>query len=110
MAVTKNLQMVFAMEDGSKITYSLADPREDITRVQVETVMNTLQVRTNDRHIEVTRLPNLPPDMFRFPMLDTFTLIATVQHCKHESQNQDNTLRKLGDDSLDIRRILESLL
>ncbi|MDQ0202581.1 DUF2922 domain-containing protein [Pectinatus haikarae] len=40
MAVTKNLQMVFALADGKKLTYNLTDPKDDVTKAQVETVMN----------------------------------------------------------------------
>ncbi|WP_196594253.1 DUF2922 domain-containing protein [Pectinatus sottacetonis] len=42
MAVTKKLQMVFALADGKKLTYSLPDPKDDITKDGVDAVMNEM--------------------------------------------------------------------
>lgn len=42
MAVTKNLQMVFTLADGKKLTYNLADPKDDVTRAQVESTMTNM--------------------------------------------------------------------
>ena len=42
MAATKKLQMVFALEDGKKLTYSLSEPKDGITKAEVEAAMNSM--------------------------------------------------------------------
>ncbi len=42
MAATKKLQMVFALADGKQLTYSLTDPKEGITKAEVEAAMNNM--------------------------------------------------------------------
>ncbi|MDO4179590.1 MAG: DUF2922 domain-containing protein [Phascolarctobacterium sp.] len=40
--MTKTLELVFKIEDGSSKTISIKDPREDITRSEADTVMATI--------------------------------------------------------------------
>ncbi len=42
MASSKNLQMVFTLGNGKTLTYSLSDPKDNITRAEVETAMNNM--------------------------------------------------------------------
>ncbi len=41
MSMTNVLKMVFANSAGKKTTWTLADPKVDLTKVQVATVMNS---------------------------------------------------------------------
>lgn len=42
MSIKKNLQMIFTLSDNKKFSYDLADPKPDLTRPQVETVMTDI--------------------------------------------------------------------
>lgn len=38
----KNLKMIFTLDNDKLLTYSLADPKEGLTRAEVENVMQSL--------------------------------------------------------------------
>jgi len=38
----KNLKMIFTLNNGKTLTYSLADPKEGLARAEVETVMQSM--------------------------------------------------------------------
>ena len=40
--MSKTLKMTFKLEGAKTVTYSLADPKEGLTKAEVEGVMNTL--------------------------------------------------------------------
>ena len=40
--MTKTLKMIFALENGNRLTYNLVDPKEALTRAEVEAVMNNM--------------------------------------------------------------------
>jgi len=40
--MTKKLQMVFTLDSGKTLTYSLADPKDGLTKVEVEAAMQAV--------------------------------------------------------------------
>lgn len=43
--MTKTLEMVFRNQDGKEVLISVADPRDDVTRAEVDTVMQDILTR-----------------------------------------------------------------
>ncbi|MEG6585012.1 DUF2922 domain-containing protein [Dendrosporobacter sp. 1207_IL3150] len=43
--MTKTLEMVFRNAEGKEVTLSLADPKEDLTKAEVDTVMQQIVSR-----------------------------------------------------------------
>lgn len=42
MADTKKLSMIFTMDNGDEFKYTLADPKDDLTKAEVDEVMQKM--------------------------------------------------------------------